>query len=77
MKAIIKDDSLPITYNGVRVNTYLDFLPLIKLDSLETVIQRGLDEKAAREKEMPIGERSPVESQIDEDYLALINKSRP
>jgi len=36
-----------------------------------------MDEKAKRELEMPIGERLPVEPQIDEDYLALINRSRP
>ena len=73
----LQDESQPITYNGVVVNTYLEFLPLIKLDSFETVVQRGLDEKAARDLEMPIGERLPADPQIDEDYLALVNKSRP
>ena len=65
-------------YNGVVVNTYLEFLPLIKLDTFETVIQRGLDEKkAARDLEMPIGDRIDRDTQIDEEYLALVNKSRP
>lgn len=54
-----KDDTSPIIYNVQVVNTYLDFLPLIKLDSFEIVVLKGLRDKKEQEAIMPVGDRSP------------------